>query len=469
MSVLDALLIAVVFAAAVWWLFWRNRRPALLEALSIAAIVLAVATVLVEGLRWQLVPWQALAVVVATAAALRRWRPGRSGRWRRVIGRVAIVTGLAVGGLLICLTAIVPALPEPAGPHQVGSEIFRWTDTARPETLTANAADRRQVVAQAWYPTDASGGKSVPYFEAQGKLPGTVAGLPPFMFAAFESVATHATFEPQISTAKRAWPVLLFSTGLSMPREMYTALCADLASRGFVVVALSMPYESGVSVLEGGKVVGQEVTPDVAGPPPHPEVQRLIDIRAADVGFVLDQLGDLTKLDPNSPLAGHLDLHHVGIVGHSIGGAAAVQAMAGDRRLSVGVNMDGKLFGDQPRAQLDRPFVWIQSGEEKTSEYAQGRDRFFEGLRGGGELLLVRDSVHMGFSDNPAFFTPIGRKLVGGMTAGSISAADMTAMAGDTIAASVGPSLGAANSPSLDEVIARHSAIRSDRRIPPTS
>ena len=40
--------------------------------------------------------------------------------------------------------------------------------------------------------------------------------------------------------------------------------------------------------------------------------------------------------------------------------------MAGDRRFKVGVNLDGKLFGKEPAARLDRPFLWIQSADGKT-------------------------------------------------------------------------------------------------------
>lgn len=422
---------------------------------------------LIEGLRWQLVPFQVAAVAVAAAAALRHWRPGHFGRWRRVVGRSVLVVVLAVGGLLVLLTAVVPALPKPTGPHRVGSEIFRWTDSQRPETLTANAFDRRQVIAQAWYPTDATSGRAVPYFEAQGRLPGPVGGIPSFMFGSFGSVATHATFGVAASAAQQTWPVLLFSPGLANPRELYTALCVDLASRGYVVVAMSAPYESGVSVLTGGAVVGQTVQPDVTGPPPHPAVQRLIDIRTADSSFVLDQLRQLAQLAPNSPLVGHLDLNHVGIVGHSIGGATAVQVMAGDPRFKVGVDLDGKLFGAEPDARLDRPFLWIQSGATPTAEYTQGRDRLFNGLRDGGALVTIRGSIHMSFTDGPSYLTALGRSLVGGESVGSISTADMTAMTGDMVAAFVGPSLGVTNGSSLDRVIARNSAIRLDRRMAP--
>ena len=85
MSLLDRLLVAAVLISALWWACSRHRRPAALQRLSAVALVLAAATVIFDGgPRWQLVPWQALAVGVALAAALRHWRPGRSRRAVRV-------------------------------------------------------------------------------------------------------------------------------------------------------------------------------------------------------------------------------------------------------------------------------------------------------------------------------------------------------------------------------------------------
>jgi predicted dienelactone hydrolase len=456
----STVMVVVALATGLWWGFARRRHPALLERFSVAALVLAVASLAVEGLRWQLVPWQVLALAVAAAAALRRWRPRHSRRWRRVAGRSALMIGLALGGFAL-LTAIVPTLPEPSGPHAVGSVIFRWTDAKRPETFTADRSDRRQVVAQAWYPTDAPTRRAVPYFEAQDRLPSSIGGVPSFMFASFADVSTHATAAASVSAARRTWPVLLFSPGLSVPREEYTALCADLASRGYVVVALSVPYESSVSVLAGGRVVGQTTHPDVMGPPPHRALERLIDIRAADSRFVLDQLTRLAQRDPRSPLAGHLDLRHVGIVGHSIGGATAVQVMAADRRFRIGVNLDGKLFGGEPDAHLDRPFLWIQSGESKTTEYTNGRDRFLAAQGGRGTLLTIRKSMHMSFSDSPSYLTALGRNLLGPTAGvGAVSLAEMTSMTGDAIASFVGPALGSKDGRSLHEVLVAHANIR---------
>jgi len=71
MTVLDRIMVAVALAAALWWALSRRHRPAALEALSFAALALALATLLVEGQHWQLVPWQVLALAIVTAAALR--------------------------------------------------------------------------------------------------------------------------------------------------------------------------------------------------------------------------------------------------------------------------------------------------------------------------------------------------------------------------------------------------------------
>src|SRR2546421_3863758 len=120
----STVMVVVALAAGLWWGFARGHRQALLELFSIAALALAVATLVAEGPRWQLVPWQVLALAVAVASALRRWRPGHSRRWRRVVGRGVLVLGLALGGVAV-LAAVVPALPKAAGAHSVGSGIFR--------------------------------------------------------------------------------------------------------------------------------------------------------------------------------------------------------------------------------------------------------------------------------------------------------------------------------------------------------
>src|SRR3954447_18761478 len=100
MTLPDRLLVAAVLISALWWACSRPRRPAALQRLSAVAPVLAAAAPVFDGgPRWQLVPWQALAVGVALAAALRRRRPGRSRRPVRIAGPAALAAGVGLGTL----------------------------------------------------------------------------------------------------------------------------------------------------------------------------------------------------------------------------------------------------------------------------------------------------------------------------------------------------------------------------------
>src|SRR5262245_38765028 len=101
MSVLDLVVIVLALLTTVWWIVARRRGPAALDMLSLAALGLAVAALALEGPRWQLVPWQLLALAVAVAAGVRRWRPGPSRRRVRVLGRLGLIAGIILGGVAL--------------------------------------------------------------------------------------------------------------------------------------------------------------------------------------------------------------------------------------------------------------------------------------------------------------------------------------------------------------------------------
>jgi hypothetical protein len=188
------------------------------------------------------------------------------------------------------------------------------------------------------------------------------------------------------------------------------------------------------------------------------------DIRAADSSFVLDQLIDLARIEPTSPLTGHLDLQHVGMIGHSLGGATAVHVISTDARFQVGVNIDAIIPATRASASLDRPFLWLQSDSKPQDQCVQVRDELMGGLRQGGDVIVVGGSVHRSFTDTQSYFSATGRGMLGdGARPEAVD--DITWQTGDVIAAFVGPYLGGPAEPSLDQVLVRHPSVREERHV----
>jgi dienelactone hydrolase len=464
MSILDWLLVSTGLLAAIWWTLARSRYTAALEVLSVCVFLLALAALAAEGSQWQLLPWEVLGIVLAALVLVRRMARGQPRRWQGAVERGFLLIMVVLGGWTL-LWAFEPTLPTPAGPYRVGTEVFHWSDTSRHEPY-GKTSEYRQVVAQAWYPTSEAHGRSAPYFEESGELP-SMGGIPAFVFTGdFRSIDTHGIVGAPVSAARKAWPILVFSPALEVPREMYTGLCSQLASRGYVVMALNSTYESAVTELANGQVVESAF-------PSNPSEQQLYELtktRAADASFVLDQLGKLSTVAPRSPLVGRLDLEHVGMFGHSIGGASTVQALSEDPRFRVGINLNGSLWGSQPSERIKQPLLWVESGERPGPEEKKTREELLSGLEGGGTLVAIAHSLHMSFSDEPSYMTTLGRAIWGNRAGmGRRSLETMNTLTADLVAAFAGPELGVSGGPTVSQVIASHGALETQREVKPAT
>ena len=109
--------------------------------------------------------------------------------------------------------------------------------------------------------------------------------------------------------------------GSASNAELYTGLTEDLASHGYVVVAIDHPHDAAIVQFPDGHVVI---------PSSQMDITRALEVRVADTVFLLNELARLTR---SGAFAGRLDLSRVGMFGHSLGGAAAASTMLVDRRI----------------------------------------------------------------------------------------------------------------------------------------
>src|SRR5215469_14036023 len=220
-------------------------------------------------------------------------------------------------------------LPPATGPFAIGKVTVHWADESRIEPLSSTH-EPRELMVDIWYPAEPSIATPAVYLDASAYEKAMGAdGFQNFFRESSETlrqgVRTHSFAAAPYARSAKLSPVLIFSPGGGMPREVYAAQFEDLASHGYVVAAISHAFDAIVTVFPDGRQIAYSdkrwpITPSVEG---EANLNQL-EWHADDIRFVLDEL-TRADLAPSSasPFAGHLDLRHVGAFGHSFGGIAA--------------------------------------------------------------------------------------------------------------------------------------------------
>ncbi|GAA2748665.1 hypothetical protein [Kitasatospora cinereorecta] len=417
-----AVLSAVALVLARW--LPPSARPRVTIAAG-AALALSVIVLSAVGIRWQLLP-----VLAGAAAALpfalspllrlhlrRPGRPARRAKWWLALPGSAACLGLVAAGPVAAWAFPVPVFPEPSGDFAVGTRVVQWTDPHRPETFTADPDDRRTVVVQLWYPAQQgpAGARRAQYLGRTEQEARTVsdalargAGLPGFLVDGVPRARTRAVFNAPVAGGDEGFPVVLFSPGSGGVRTQNTAWAEELASHGYLVAALDHPYDSAAVVLDDGRTL-RAATASTGDRDADEELAAgWTAVRAADLGFVLTQLESLDRGGIADPLTGRLDTGRVAVTGHSLGGAAALQAARQDSRFAAVIDLDGYPHGPASPA-LHQPVLALTQAVTPSTD-PRYLPRLAEALAGDTATtyrLTVPGAAHLTFMDGPLYLPPV--------------------------------------------------------------
>lgn len=294
-------------------------------------------------------------------------------RWlRRAAAIVGIVVVLALVGLYLADRTRV-ALPAPIGPFAVGRVTDYWTDGSRADALAESGAPRTELAVWMWYPTWPVGVAGAPYQptawrEALGANQGPILRL--FVFRDPRNVDTHSVVGGVLAPGAR-YPVVILRAGLGGLTLGYSSIAESLASRGYVVIGFDAPYRTGVFVTKDGQTIRRpaNLNPETLGQRSADALlSRLQDAWASDIAFVGDRVRDL---DASSRIfGGRLDVDRLAVVGHSLGGASALEFCRRDARCAAAVDLDGAVYGELPERGVPRPTLYVASdrGEQLSEE-----------------------------------------------------------------------------------------------------
>lgn len=226
------------------------------------------------------------------------------------------------------------------------------------------------------------------------------ARLPVCHASAFENNQTR-----DCSPIEDDLPVLLISPGLSSPRAFYSILASAFASEGFTVLTTDHPNETNIITYPDGHS-DISIVPIVES---LDDVVPYIQPRISDIRFILDQLTNATAMGDLVPLRGArpFPTDRIAMLGHSMGGVAAVHAAAQDARIRAAVDWDQQLIGPALASNFTTPVLFF--GRPNATEprwldaWPQIQGPVFE--------AAVANTTHQTFFDPPTLLTAAGLDL----------------------------------------------------------
>lgn len=231
--------------------------------------------------------------------------------------------------------------PAPTGPYPVGTFSRVFTDPSR--TNRYNIPTNSSFMVSIWYPAQTS----------TSRLPGPYVDLPIARYSGWFGpyvdraplFKAHSLPDAPLAANAAKFPVVLFSHGANSVRSYLPEKAEELASHGFVVLAMDH-IQAVISVFPDGTVVYGSFSPQ----PAHEHGVR-------DVLFVMDELSRLNTTDPF--FAGRLDLEKIGALGSSFGGGVVSEVCRIDSRCKAVFFLDAALYAVTNLQQLTlrQPFL----------------------------------------------------------------------------------------------------------------
>lgn len=400
-----------LFLAA--YLLLPQPRQFIVRVLAVGALLLTLIHFVIEGYRWQMIPVYLLTIVLVLTSMHKSWDIKPLASYLTLI-LLAISTALPI-------LLPVPSIPAPSGPYQVGTRIYELTDTSRKEIYSGKEEARRFMI-QVWYPSEGNpSAERAPWMANADIFSPAIATyirMPAFFLDHLRLVKMPAYQESKVAPSNTAYPVILFSHGWNGFNAQNSGQAIQLASHGYVVIAIQHTYGAVITAFPDGTIAKNNPSALPTGTPTE-EYESAAHILsnqwAGDIGFTLDFM-ELQNNETGSPFHTLLDLSKVGVYGHSTGGGAAIEFCGTDPRCKAVLGMDPfmrPVSYEVIENGLSQPSFFMFSqrwADDLNSRNNQLFKNFIPNVKQSFGVIRINGTAHYDFTDIP-LLSPLAPQL----------------------------------------------------------
>lgn len=370
--------IGLMVGITLWLLLSMKKRPKSVW-LGAAAVNLAVIILhaVFEGIRYQMAPAYLMVLLLAGITGIKAARGFKGFKTPSWVKIPAFILALIFLGFSALLATALPvfSLPKPTGEYAVGVQYFHLVDEAHLDPFLAGTTRQRELMVKVYYP--ARDDRTKPYLRYFHNSPEMIRAfasfynMPGFVFDHLRLVRTHSKEGLLLSDQQNIYPVVLFSHGAGTSIEVQTSQSEDLASHGYIVVAVDHTFVSSATEFPDRIVSHKEATTNFQSAEP---AEIITQIMADDLRFVIGRLEKMNQGEGAAFLKHRIDLDQIGVIGHSVGGAAAYNLALIDPRIKAAIDLDGVVY-QVPEAGVEAlpPFLMLASDGDHVQSIQNGK------------------------------------------------------------------------------------------------
>jgi dienelactone hydrolase len=281
-------------------------------------------------------------------------------------------------------------LPKPTGTFEIGTFTTELQTTIKdPFSLKRNSFIKMPM--QFWYPSD----------NDTLKLPAKYSPL----FKETDSIITNSFYNIQFANVIQTAPVILICLGRGMTKHEYSIISEELASHGYIVASIDLPYIGTTKLLDGNliKASQQFRLPSGMLAGPYEKVDSFFtnvsslgtNYLKAAIGYIKNQNKTVT-----SPLYKKIDTKTFAVFGHSLGGRIAGQLIAESKIVKAYISMEGIAPRDIRMNGINKPMAYLLSEgivKNAIANYEQAIPKRKSDLF----IVVLKDFGHNSFTDYP--------------------------------------------------------------------